>query len=59
MLLGILAVIGMGVSWIVTGIVMGKVPKVGVSADVFLFVGSAFITLAGVSIGCVHGTLRF
>ena len=55
MLLGVLAVVLMGVSWIVTGIVMGKVPKSGISADVFLFVGSAFITLAGVSIGCVHG----
>ena len=55
MLLGVLAVMAMGASWIVSGIIMGKAPKVGINAEVFLFFCCSLTSLVGIGVGCTHG----
>lgn len=55
MAFGLLAVIATGVSWIISGIIMGKLPKVGIDTDAHLVIGSALNGIVGVAIGLFVG----
>ncbi len=55
MFLGIGMMILTGLSWIITGIVMGRAPKENIIVDSLIFMGACFSVAVGTATGCFSG----